>query len=264
MLGVCRQTTASSEMRLSACTIAISAILAASAHADPNPVASMTVQDFAAKWMMQQGDIAGTGFHASANAALRVSPVAEPRIVLMGDSITYHWTPALLPRLGSAAWVNRGIPGQNSSQMLLRFEDDVVALSPAVVVILAGTNDLRVHAGSHADASPAILARLRSNLTAMSDIADARGIRVVLSAIPPFDAPRDGGRRDPETWRAANALLRTFAKARRYAFADYSGLANAEGRLRADLSEDGLHPNPDGYMLMRSVLADAVKAVGVR
>ncbi|BBE33527.1 lipase [Sphingosinicella microcystinivorans] len=264
MLGVRRQTTASSEMRLSACTIAISAILAASAHADPNPVASMTVQDFAAKWMMQQGDIAGTGVYASANAALRASPVAEPRIVLMGDSITYHWTPALLPRLGSAAWVNRGIPGQNSSQMLLRFEGDVVALSPAVVVILAGTNDLRVYAGSHADASPAILARLRSNVTAMSDIADAREIRVVLSAIPPFDAPRDGDRRDPETWRAANAWLRTFAKARRYAFADYSGLANAEGRLRADLSEDGLHPNPDGYMLMRSVLADAVKAMGVR
>lgn len=244
--------------------IAISAILAASAHAEPNPVASMTVQDFAAKWMMQQGDIAGAGVYASANAALRASPVAEPRIVLMGDSITYHWTPALLPRLGGATWVNRGIPGQNSSQMLLRFEDDVVALSPAVVVILAGTNDLRVHAGSHADAAPAILARLRSNVTAMSDIADARGIRVVLGSIPPFDAVRDGGRRDPETWRAANVWLRTFAATRGYAFADYGGLADAEGRLHTDLSEDGLHPNPGAYILMRSVLADAVKAFGTR
>jgi acyl-CoA thioesterase I len=251
-------------MRPSGGIIAISAILAASAHAEPNPVASMTVQDFAAKWMMQQGDIAGASVYASANAALRASPVAEPRVVLMGDSITYHWTPAMLPRLDGATWVNRGIPGQNSSQMLLRFEDDVVALSPAVVVILAGTNDLRVHAGSHADASPAILARLRSNVTAMSDIADARGIRVVLSAIPPFDATRDGGRRDPETWRAANVWLRTFAETRGYAFADYGGLADAEGRLRTDLSEDGLHPNPDAYILMRSVLADAVKAVGTR
>jgi acyl-CoA thioesterase I len=230
-------------MRPSGGIIAISAILAASAHAEPNPVASMTVQDFAAKWMMQQGDIAGASVYASANAALRASPVAEPRVVLMGDSITYHWTPAMLPRLDGATWVNRGIPGQNSSQMLLRFEDDVVALSPAVVVILAGTNDLRVHAGSHADASPAILARLRSNVTAMSDIADARGIRVVLSA---------------------NVWLRTFAETRGYAFADYGGLADAEGRLRTDLSEDGLHPNPDAYILMRSVLADAVKAVGTR
>ncbi len=251
-------------MRLSGCIIAISAIFAEPAHAEPNPVASMTVQDFAAKWMMQQGDVAGTGVYASANAALRASPVAEPRVVMMGDSITYHWTPALLPRLGGATWVNRGIPGQNSSQMLLRFDDDVVALSPAVVVILAGTNDLRVHAGSHAVAAPAILARLASNVTAMADIATARGIRVVLGSIPPFDAERDGGRRDPETRRAANAWLRTFAAARSYAFADYDGLGDADGRLRSDLSDDGLHPNGEGYGLMHPILADAVRAVGVR
>lgn len=251
-------------MRLSACTIAISAILAVSAHAEPNPVAAMTVQDFAAKWMMQQGDIAGTGVYASANAALLAAPGAEPRVVLMGDSITYHWTPALLPRLGGATWVNRGIPGQNSSQMLLRFEDDVAALSPAVVVILAGTNDIRVYAGSHADAAPAILGRLRSNVTAMADIAAARGIRVVLGSIPPFDAARDGSRRDPETWRAANAWLRMFAKARGYAFADYGGLADAEGRLRTDLSEDGLHPNPGAYLLMRPILTEALKVSGLK
>ena len=251
-------------MRLSACTIAISAILAVSAHAEPNPVAAMTVQDFAAKWMMQQGDIAGTGVYASANAALLASPGAEPRVVLMGDSITYHWKPALLPRLGGATWVNRGIPGQNSSQMLLRFEDDVVALSPAVVVILAGTNDLRVHAGSHADAAPAILARLRSNVTAMADIATARDIRVVLGSIPPFDAVRDDGRRDPETWRVANAWLKAFAKTRGYAFADYGGLADAENRLPANYTEDGLHPNAGAYVRMQPVLADAVKAAGVR
>lgn len=251
-------------MRLSACSIAVSAILAVSAHAEPSPVAAMTVQDFAAKWMMQQGDIAGTGVYASANAALLAVPAGQSRVVLMGDSITYHWTPELLPRLSDAAWVNRGIPGQNSSQMLLRFEDDVVALSPAVVVILAGTNDLRVHAGSHADAAPAILARLRSNVIAMADIADARGIRVVLGSIPPFDAVRDGGRRDPETWRAANAWLQAFSTTRGYALADYGGLADAESRLRADLSEDGLHPNTDAYALMRPVLADAVKAAGIR
>jgi len=251
-------------MRLSTCTIAISAILAASAHAEPNPVAAMTVQDFAAKWMMQQGDIAGTGVYASANAALRAAPAREPRVVLMGDSITFHWTPELLPRFTDTAWVNRGIPGQNSSQMLLRFEDDVAALSPAVVVILAGTNDLKVYAGSPADAAPAILARLGSNVTAMADIASARGIRVVIGAIPPFDAERDGNRRDPETRRAANAWLRTFAKARGLAFADYEGLADADGRLRGDLTEDGLHPNAAAYALMRPVLAGAVASAGIR
>ncbi len=251
-------------MRLSACTIAISAILAVSAHAEPNPVATMTVQDFAAKWMMQQSDIAGTGVYASANAALLAAPASQKRVVLMGDSITYHWKPDLLPRLSDAAWVNRGIPGQNTSQMLLRFEDDVVALSPAAVVILAGTNDLRVYAGSHADAAPAILARLRRNMTAMADIADARGIRVVLGAVPPFDAVRDAGRRDAETHRAVNVWLRAFAKARGYAFADYAGLADPEGRLRANLSDDGLHPNSDAYALMRTPLANAVKATGLR
>ncbi|WBX86405.1 GDSL-type esterase/lipase family protein [Sphingosinicella microcystinivorans] len=253
------------ERRLRGVAIVVAAAFAASAHAEPtNPALTMTVQDFAAKWVMQQGDIAGTGFYAAANAALRASPGGGPRIVLMGDSITYHWKPELLPSFDGATWINRGIPGQNSSQMLLRFEDDVAALSPAVVVILAGTNDLRVYAGSHADAASAILARLRSNVTAMADIAAARGIRVVIGAVPPFDAERDGGRRDPETRRAANAWLRTFAQARGHAFADYGGLADAEGCLRRDLTEDGLHPNAGAYALMRPVLADAVKVSGIR
>lgn len=253
------------ERRLRVVAIVVAAAFAASAQAEPtNPALTMTTQDFAAKWVMQQGDIAGTAFYAAVNAMLRASSGGGPRIVLMGDSITYHWKPELLPPLGGATWVNRGIPGQNSSQMLLRFEDDVAALSPAVVVILAGTNDLRIYAGSHADAAPAILARLRSNVTAMADIAAARGIRVVVSAIPPFDAGRDGGRRDPETRRAANAWLRTFAQARGHAFADYDGLADAEGRLRSDLTEDGLHPNADAYALMRPALADAVKVSGIR
>jgi lysophospholipase L1-like esterase len=213
---------------------------------------------------MTERDIAGTGVHASANAALSTETGAGPRIVMLGDSITWHWKPEWLPHLGKGVWVNRGIAGQNTSQMLLRFEDDVVALSPAAVVILAGTNDLRIYAGSHADAAPAILARFISNMTAMADIADARRIRVVLGTIPPFDVSRDGNRRDPETRRAANAWLRTFAKARGYAFADYDGLADPDGRLRTDLSEDGLHPNVDAYVLMQGVLGDAVKAAGIR
>src|SRR3546814_38094 len=205
-------------------------LLALPAQAGParetKPFGAMTVHDFAAKWMMQQDDIADIGFYAQANADLLASTDRTPRIVLMGDSITYHWAPQLLPNLREAVFVNRGIAGQNSSQMLLRFEDDVIALAPVAVVILAGTNDLRVYAGSHAEAAPAILARIRRNVTAMADIAAARGVKVIIGSVPPILPAMEGNRRDPRTLTAANAWLRAFARQRGYAFAHYAALAD--------------------------------------
>ncbi len=221
--------------------VSVATALAVSAHAEP----------------------AVPSVYAEANAALSPARAGEARVVLMGDSITYHWKPDLLPRPTGIAWVNRGVPGQSSEQMRLRFKEDVVALAPAVVVILAGTNDLRVRTGSHADAEPAILERLSRNITTMADMASAHDIRVVLSAIPPFDAARDGYRRDPETKRKANTWLRAFAKTRGYPFVDYENLADVDGKLREGLSEDGLHPNAAAYALMQHALAEAV-AMSVR
>nr|WP_198148640.1 GDSL-type esterase/lipase family protein [Sphingomonas sp. Y57] len=234
-----------------------------SAQEGAKPTEGMSMHDFAAKWMMQQGDLADIGFYRDANARLAANGDGRARIVLMGDSITFHWQDAELPTLDRTVIVNRGIAGQNSSQMLLRFEDDVVALRPRTVVILAGTNDVRVYAGDPKDAAPAILARLRRNVTAMTDIAAAYHMNVVLSAIPPIARNRQGSVRDPATIRAANDWLREFAKGRGLGFVDYGPvLADAGGALIDGLSADGLHPNAEAYRLMRPLLAKALIEAG--
>lgn len=212
---------------------------------------------------MWQGDVAATGVYARANAELLASGDERPRIVLMGDSITWHWAPQWLPHPEGVRLVNRGIAGQNSSQMLLRFEDDVIALAPAAVVILAGTNDLRVDTGTLAEAAPAILARIRRNITAMADIAEANGVKVILGAIPPILPAMQGRRRDPQTLAAANRWLREFADQRGHAFADYGVLADSHGFLREELTADGLHPNPEAYLLMQPVLAATLAKTGL-
>lgn len=210
-----------------------------------------------------QGDAAGATVHAQANADLLASNDGRARAVLIGDSITWHWESQWLPQLDGTLLVNRGIAGQNSSQMLLRFEDDVIALTPVAVVILAGTNDLRIDAGTHADAAPEILARIRRNITAMADIAAANGVKVIISSIPPIVPALQGKRRDPQTLAAANRWLRSFADRRGYAFADYGVLADSRGFLREALTADGLHPNAEAYRLMQPVLAAALARAGL-
>ena len=244
--------------------------VAQSRPADPGPAArevrsvgETRLHDFAAKWMMQQDDLAEMGVYAAANRAL--PEPSRPRVVLMGDSIFYHWTAEERPAPAWMEVVNRAIPGQNSSQMLLRFEDDVVALKPSAVVILAGTNDLRVYAGEPAAARASVLARLERNVSAMADIADARRIEVVICAIPPFGADSQGLQRDPATLRAADDWLAAFATSRGYRFVDsYKALADGEGSLPASLSADGLHPNAEGYRRLWPELESALARLGLR
>lgn len=231
---------------------------------EPRAVGQMSVHDFAAKWMVQQDDLAEVGRYAAANQALGPPSPGRARVVLMGDSITVHWIAADLPAPAGLEVVNRGVAGQNTTQMLLRFESDVVALQPAAVVILGGTNDLRAYAGDPAAAGPQMLERLERNLTAMADIADARGIKVVICAIPPIGADAARLQRDPASLRQADAWLKAFAAARRYPFADYyAALADPAGALPASLSEDGLHPNTAGHRLMWPRLRDALAALGL-
>ena len=231
---------------------------------EQSSVGTMTVHDFAAKWMMQHDDIADVAVYAEANARLLAAGGARPRIVLMGDSLTYHWAEDALPALPDVQFVNRGIAGQNSSQMLLRFEDDVIGLAPAAVVILAGTNDLRVYAGDPGAAGPAILARIRRNVTAMTDIAAAHRVKVIVGALPPILPRLEGHRRDPQVLAAANAWLREFARQRGYAHADFNSvLADERGYLREPLTTDGLHLDPSAYRLLRPVLAAALREAGL-
>jgi len=213
-------------------------------------IGDYTLHDFAAKWMMQQDDIAEISRYAASNAALREKAPTLPRLVMFGDSITEFWQ---LPDLEGAEIINRGIAGQNSSQMLLRFEDDVASLAPKVVAILCGTNDLRAYVGDPASIGTSALARISRNVKAMADIAKANDIRVVLCTIPPVGRERQRVSRDPTAVRTVNEWLRQFASSRSFHLVDYYlALASEDGYLPPELGEDGVHPSQQGYSRMLS------------
>lgn len=194
--------------------------------------------------------------YAQANAALPPPAKGEQRVVFLGDSITDGWD--LAEAFPGQPYVNRGIGAQVTAQMLLRFEQDVVALKPAAVVILGGTND--VSGFMQIETPDTILA----NINAMADIADARDIRVVLCALLPVnDYGENRGyltkERPPATLRAVNDRLRALAAARGYAFADYAAAVMDErGLLTNAYTGDGLHPNAAGYARMVPVVRAAI------
>ncbi|HWK50117.1 MAG TPA: GDSL-type esterase/lipase family protein [Steroidobacter sp.] len=217
-------------------------------------IGDYTLRDFAAKWLMQQCDLAEVCVYREANRALLASNDRRQRIVFIGDSITEFWTDLAELQSESVAIVNRGIRGQNSSQMLLRFEDDAIALEPACIVLSCGTNDLRSYVGDARSVAESARERIVRNVTAMADIAQARGIALCLAAIPPVN-PAHPVHRDPSAIIAINAWLVDFAATRRLDLIDYHRvLVDAAGHLEAAFSEDGLHPNAAGYARMRQAL----------
>lgn len=196
--------------------------------------------------------------YADADARLAPPAAGERRVVFLGDSITDGWD--LAAAFPGRPYVNRGIGAQVTAQMLVRFRQDVVALRPAAVVILGGTNDLTGMLQAETPAS------IVANIAAMADIARANGIRVVLgSVLPVSNYPPDHDyllrERPLASLRAINAGLRDLARAHGYVVADYATpLTDARGMLRAGCSDDGLHPNAAGYALMRPVAAAAIAA----
>lgn len=177
----------------------------------------------------------------------------RPQLVFMGDSITENW---LLgdPALFNDDRVNRGIGGQTTPQMLLRFRSDVVALRPVVVHILAGTNDVAGNTG------PTTVADFRNNLMSMVELAQASGIRVLLGSIPPAATFNWQPALEPAPRiEELNAWLRDYAASKNLTYIDYhSALAGPGGELRRELGNDGVHPNRDGYAIMRRLLDEAL------
>lgn len=229
---------------------------------ETKPLGDMKLRDFAVKWMMQQDDLAEVGRYAQANRDLMAGTDTRPRLVLMGDSITFHWRADGLPSISGLNLVNRGIPGQNTSQMLLRFEDDVIALNPVAVMIFGGVNDARIHVGDPAApvAATGVLDRVRRNITAMADIARGRGVKVVLCTLPPFAQGHPELGRDPATIVRVNDWIRAFAAERGYPVADFHAiLAGADGFLPDELTVDGLHPTSNAYRRMAAPLEAAVR-----
>jgi neutral ceramidase len=198
-------------------------------------------------------DWAGLCRHHAAN---ETAARARTGVVFIGDSITENWLMAD-PAFFSGGVVNRGIGAQTSAQMLLRFRSDVVRLRPRAVHILAGTNDV---AGNNGPTSPAAF---QGNIESMVELARAHGIRVILGSIPPAAvfSWRPALRPAPRIV-ALNAWLRDYARRNDLTYVDYhAALAGPAGELRAELGNDGVHPNRDGYVLMRRLAAQAIDAL---
>ena len=199
-------------------------------------------------------DWADLARYRAANAELGTPKPGEQRVVFMGNSITDAWAqyfPAMFP---GKPYVGRGISGQTTPQMLVRFRQDVIALKPAVVVILAGTNDIAGNTG------PSTLEMIEDNLASMTELAQANGIKVVLaSVLPVYDYPWKPGLEPAQKIVALNSWMQRYASAHDAVYLDYhSAMADDRQGLRKELSGDGVHPNEAGYRIMAPLAEQAI------
>ena len=208
---------------------------------------------------MLHNDWANFERYRAANAALPAPAPGEVRVVFMGNSITDGWAHLFPTEFPGKPYIGRGIGGQTTPQMLVRFRADVVALHPRVVVILAGTNDIAGNTG------PSTLEMIEDNLASMSEIAMANGIRVVLSSIlPVFDYPWRPGLTPAPKIMAVNAWMKAYAARVGATYLDYhTAMADERQGLPKSLSNDGVHPTEAGYKVM-APLADAAIADALR
>lgn len=227
------------------------------AQNSPSPDQAMARQraaDLAARH-----EFANLAHYRDANAALAAPAPGERRVVFMGNSITDGWVPFFPAMFPGKPYIGRGISGQTTPQMLLRFHADVVALKPSVVVILGGTNDIAGNTG------PSTNAMIEANLQAMTEVAQANGIRVVLSSVlPVFDYPWKPGLQPAARIVALNAWMKSYSARVGAIYLDYhSAMRDERDGLRAGLGDDGVHPNEAGYRIM-ATLADSAIARALR
>jgi lysophospholipase L1-like esterase len=201
-----------------------------------------------------RNDWADLNRYRKMNAELPAPAEREDRVVFFGNSITEGFAPFFPTMFPGKPYVGRGISGQTTPQMLVRFRQDVIALKPKVVVILAGTNDIAGNTG------PSTLEMIEDNLASMTELAQANGIRVVLSSVLPAFRYRWKPELEPaSTIVALNAWIRGYARTHDAVYLDYhSAMADERMGLRAALSEDGVHPNEAGYRVMAPLAARAI------
>ena len=195
-------------------------------------------------------------FHDADETAGSPKP-GETRVVFMGDSITEAWH--LDQSFPGKAYLNRGISGQTTPQMLVRFRQDVINLKPKAVVILAGTNDIAGNTG------PESLDEVEDNLASMAELADANGIKVVLcSILPAFDYPWQPGLTPAPKIDMINEWVKDYATRKRFVYVDFHlAMKDSRDGLPPALSKDGVHPLPAGYAIMAPLAQAGIeKALG--
>jgi acyl-CoA thioesterase-1 len=227
----------------------VAALLCAAAVASCLPTRPLLSQQAPA------AEFAGLARYRAANAALAPVQPGEQRVVFFGNSITEGWAPRFATLFPGRPYIGRGISGQTTAQMLLRFRQDVVALKPAAVVILAGTNDIAGNTG------PATLEEIQDNLAAMTELAQANGIVVLLSSIlPVYDYPWKPDLQPAPKIIAVNRWLRDYAAERGATFVDYhSAMADERQGLSKALAADGVHPTDAGYRMMVGIVEPLIR-----
>lgn len=194
------------------------------------------------------------------NAELEILKSGEQRIVFMGNSITEGWLSIRPEFFKDKPYVNRGISGQTTPQMLLRFRQDVINLNPSVVVILAGINDIAGNTGS------STIEMIADNIFSMAELAKSNNIKVMFcSVLPAFDFPWRQGLEPAGKVIKLNELMKSYATQHEIVYVDYfTAMVDDSNGLKEELGSDGVHPNAAGYSIMEPILESALSKILVR
>ena len=233
---------------------AIALLLCSAAFAQTDDVDKLKAQIERDKKTLQ--DWPNLSRYAADNAKLSPPAPGESRVVFMGDSITDAWmkrSPKFFA--DNPGYIDRGISGQTTPQMLIRFRPDVIALNPRAVVILAGTNDIAGNTG------PMTLEMIEDNYASMAELAKAQGIKVLFSSVMPvcdYIRPQTD-RRPPAKIIALNEWLKAYCAKNKLAYVDYySAMLDGQEMLKKEITLDGLHPNEAGYAIIEPIVQNAI------
>jgi len=229
------------------------------------------VNTVAAQLEARRKDCPSLSIYREANAKLPLPAKDETRVVLLGNSITALWADHGFGEFFvGKPYINRGISGELTSEILCRFRSDVIALKPRVVVILAGTNDIKF-ANVHDVAGitrPSTFEAITDNLVSMAELARANHVLVVLASLLPVsdsEKGKDGkqiirtAHRPPDQIKALNEWIKAYAARSGHTYLDYySAMIDEKGFLRDELTDDGLHPNDNGYVVMGPLAEQAI------
>lgn len=227
----------------------------------PTPDALTLEKQRADRLQSRLNDYAQISRYAKANAEVKLIAKDEKRVVFLGDSITDSWK--LAEYFPNQPYINRGISGQVTAQMLIRMQPDVIAHKPKVLVLLAGTNDIAGNLGAVTNEF------IAGNIKSIVELAHANGINVVLSSILPISDynKRSNGeviirsvQRPPERILALNKWIKSYCEEKGLVYLDYfSATVDDKGFLKAELANDGLHPHAEGYKIMQKLAAEAIE-----
>lgn len=203
----------------------------------------------------QTEDWANLNKYKQENSEIGLPSENENRVVFMGNSITEGWIIADPDFFKENSFINRGISGQTTPQLLIRFRQDVVNLKPKAVVLLAGTNDIAGNTG------PSSLEMIEDNIMSMVEISKANNVKVILcSVLPVFDYPWKQGINPSEKIVELNRRIKSYSEENQIIYADYfSAMVDEKNGLKKEYSKDGVHPNLEGYKVMKPIIEKAIK-----